>query len=72
MCDSGFEVLVTCDQNLSNQQGQRLPVALIILVVPNNRVPTVLALVPQIQDALASIPAGGIVRVQPPQNSSQE
>lgn len=64
MCDAGFEVLLTCDQNISYQQGPSLPVALLVLVVPNNRVPTVLAMVPAILKALACLPVGSIVHLR--------
>jgi len=30
MCEAGFEVLLTCDQNISYQQGPGLPVALLV------------------------------------------
>lgn len=37
MAESGFEVLVTCDQNIEYQQNADLPVALVVLIVPDNR-----------------------------------
>lgn len=58
MAEGGFEVLVTCDQNIEYQQSADLPVALVVLIAPNNRVPTILRLVPELLDVLRSIRLG--------------
>jgi hypothetical protein len=63
MADNGFEVLVSCDQNIEYQQSADLPVALVVLIALDNRVPTILRLVPYILDALQSIVPGEIRRV---------
>ena len=36
MAESGFEVLVTCDQNIEYQQNTELPVALVVLMAHDN------------------------------------
>ena len=63
MADNDFEVLVSCDQNIEYQQSADLPVALVVLIAPDNRVPTILRLVPDLLDALQSIVPGEIRRV---------
>lgn len=63
MAESGFEVLVTCDQKIEYQQNADLPVALVVLIVPDNRVPTILRLAPEILEVLQSITQGEIRRV---------
>ena len=62
MARQGFEVLVTCDQNIEYQQNPALPVALIVLVATDNRVPTILRLAPSLRKTLESIRAGDIFR----------
>ena len=63
MAESGFEVLVTCDQNIEYQQSTDLPVAVVVLIAPNNRVPTILRLAPELIEVLQSIAQGEIRRV---------
>ena len=60
MAESGFEVLVTCDQNIEYQQSTDLPVAVVVLIAPNNRVPTILRLAPELIEVLQSIAQGEI------------
>ena len=64
MTDNGFEVLVTCDQNIEYQQGANLPVALAVLMASNNRVPTILGLAPALRLALRSIARGEIRHIE--------
>jgi hypothetical protein len=64
MAQAGFEVLITCDQNLPYQQNASLPVALIVLRVPDNRVPTVLALSEKVQATLQALLIGQIVQLE--------
>ena len=63
MADNGFEVLVSCDQNIEYQQSSGLPVALVVLIAPDNRVPTILRLLPDLLDVLKSIVPGEIRHV---------
>lgn len=58
-----FDVLLTCDQNIQYQQNTNLPVALLILVAPNNRVATILRLAPEILAALQTLQRGEIYRI---------
>lgn len=64
MAENAFDVLITCDQNIEYQQNAALPVALIVLVAPNNRVPTILSLAPALREALDAIQKGQIVRIR--------
>lgn len=63
MAESGFEVLVTCDQNIECQQSAGFPVALVVLIAPDNRVPTILRLAPELLEVLQSITQGEVRRV---------
>ena len=64
MAENAFEVLVTCDQNIEYQQNTSLPVALVVLVAPDNRVPTILSLAPALRKSLQSIREGQIRKIQ--------
>ena len=57
-----FDTLVTFDQNLPYQQNISLPVAVIVLVAPNNRVQTALNFVPLIFNALDGLSACQLLR----------
>jgi hypothetical protein len=63
MLDKGFEALVTFDQNLPYQQNEKLPVAVIVLVAPNNRVETALGFVPQLLAVLAHLKMGQLIKI---------
>ena len=63
MLDKGFEVLITFDQNLPYQQNEQLPVAVIVLVAPNNRVETALAFAPQLLQTLATLEIGQLAKL---------
>ena len=64
MAENAFEVLVTCDQNIEYQQNSVLPVALVVLIAPDNRVPTILSLAPALRESLESIRPGQIRKIQ--------
>jgi hypothetical protein len=66
MVEEGFQTLVTCDQNIEYQQGGTLPVALIVLLAADNRVPTLRRLLTELGAAIAAAKAGDIVRIAPP------
>lgn len=60
----GFEVLITVDQGIPDQQnlaGRKI--AILILCAPTNRLRDVEAIVPTALSALETIQPGGIVRV---------
>lgn len=60
-----FDVFVTIDGNLPYQQNlAELPVAIITLVAINNRLPTLLPLVPAILDALATCESGDVIWIE--------
>ena len=62
---AGFDVLITVDQNIPDQQdlsSQRI--ALLILCGPTNRLRDLQLLVPAAETALRSIGRGGVVRIR--------
>ena len=59
-----FDVLVTFDQNLPYQQSVNLPVAVVVLVAPNNRVETALKFAPRVLSALTNLKAGQLLRIE--------
>lgn len=63
MLEAGFEILVTFDQNLPYQQNERLPVAVVVLVAPNNRLETAKRFVPQLLHCLPTLSLGQLVRL---------
>jgi hypothetical protein len=64
MTTQGFEVLLTADQGLRNQQNlQAAGVALIILVAMSNRFVDLAPLIPSVQAALGSISPGDAVEI---------
>ncbi len=65
---AGFEVLITFDQNLPHQQNVQLPVAVSVLVSPNNRVETAVKFAPLILDGLIDLSAGVLLQLKLPQS----
>lgn len=62
-----IDVFLTSDQNLQYQQNlQDIPFSIVVLVVPDNRLPTVSALMPQLNQLLPTLRAGMIVEIVPP------
>ena len=60
-----FDVLVTGDQSLEFQQNPAtLPIAVIVLVAPNNRLETLRQLLPSALEALKSIRPGQLVKIR--------
>ena len=66
MLAEGFEVLITFDQNLPYQQSENLPVAVIVLVAPNNRVDTARSFAPPLLKVLANLKIGQLVKLGSP------
>lgn len=59
-----FDVFVTADRNLQYQQNlAALPLAVIVLVAHNNRLPTLLPLVPELLACLEKISPKSLIRV---------
>lgn len=64
LAEAEFEVFLTVDQNLKYQQNlQAFNIGIILLVAKNNRLRTLLPLIPQVREALESIKAGDFVRL---------
>jgi hypothetical protein len=59
-----YDVFVTADRNLQYQQNlSSLPLAVIVLVAYDNRLPTLLPLVPELLVCLAKLSPNSLVRV---------
>jgi predicted nuclease of predicted toxin-antitoxin system len=64
LAEAEFDVFLTVDQNLKYQQNlTAIRIGIILLVARNNRLKTLLPLVPEIRDALDKIKAGEFIRV---------
>jgi predicted nuclease of predicted toxin-antitoxin system len=61
---AGFDVLITVDQNIPDQQNLSGKVSILILCGPTNRLLDLQPLVPAAISALASIGRGGVVRIR--------
>jgi predicted nuclease of predicted toxin-antitoxin system len=62
---AGFDVLVTVDQNISDQQNlDKRRIAIVILCGPTNRLRDLAFLVPAAISAIGSIRAGDVVRIR--------
>ena len=63
--EAGFDVLITVDQNIPDQQNLReRRLALLILCGPTNRLRDLELLVPPAIAAIGSITAGSVVRIR--------
>lgn len=59
-----FDVLVTADQNLGHQQNLSFfEIAVIVLVASNNRLETLLPLMPKLQEVLKTIRPHEVVHI---------
>jgi len=59
-----FDVFVTADRNLQYQQNlAALPLAVVVLIAHNNRLPTLLPLVPELLASLANLSPNSLVRI---------
>jgi hypothetical protein len=64
LAEAEFDLFVTVDQNLKFQQNLKaMRIAVILLVARNNRLRTLLPLMPETRAALEKIKAGEFVRV---------
>jgi len=62
---AGFDVLITVDQNIPDQQNLNLrSIALVILCGRTNRLKDLALLVPQAISAIGTIKAGDVVRIR--------
>ena len=64
MKQANYDVLITFDQNLPYQQNAQLPVAVMVLVAPNNRVETALRFAPAISKALEVLKPEQLIKLQ--------
>ena len=62
-----FDVMLTVDQNIKHQQNlSKLPVAVIVMVAPDNRLPTLLPYLPEVGQALLTLKPNELIEVFPP------
>lgn len=67
LMDGTVDVFLTSDQNLRYQQNlTTIQFSIIVLVVPDNRLPTLQPLMPHVQRLLDTIAPGSVVEVMPP------
>ncbi len=59
-----FDVFLTVDQNLKYQQNlKNFNIAIILLIARNNRLKTLLPLMPEVREALSKIAKGDLVHI---------
>lgn len=64
LADGEFNLFLTVDQNLKYQQNlTAFSIAIILLVARNNRLQTLLPLMPEVREALDNIAAGAFIRI---------
>ncbi|HEV8366652.1 MAG TPA: DUF5615 family PIN-like protein [Pyrinomonadaceae bacterium] len=64
LAEAEFDVFLTVDQNLSFQQNlNNFDIGIILMVARNNRLKTLLPLIPEVQAAIEQLEAGEIVRI---------
>lgn len=64
LAQNEFEIFLTVDQNLRYQQNLgTFDIAIVLIVCKNNRLRTLLPLMPKVRDALDVIQAGEFVRI---------
>ena len=65
LMSSVFDVFITIDNNLEHQQALGdASIGFIVLSARNNKLETLLPLMPQVEDALQSIQQGQVVRIE--------
>ena len=64
LAEAEFDVFLTVDQNLKYQQNLKaFSIGIILLVARNNRLKSLLPLMPEAREALENIKAGDFIRV---------
>ncbi len=64
LAEAEFEVFLTVDQNLKYQQNlEAFNIGIVLLVARNNRLKTLLPLMPEVREVLENIKAGNFIRV---------
>lgn len=60
-----FDAFLTADQNLEHQQNlDALPIAVVVLIAPTNRIEALQPLIPALLRALATLTPGQLMRVR--------
>lgn len=60
-----FDAFVTADQNLEHQQNlDMLPIAVVVLIAPTNRIESLQPLIPALRRALETLAPRQLVRVR--------
>ena len=64
LAEREFDVLLTVDQNMEHQQNiGAFDLAVVVIVAPNTRIPTLMPMMPRVANAIESARAGQIIRV---------
>jgi predicted nuclease of predicted toxin-antitoxin system len=64
LASAEFDALLTADQNLEHQQNlEALPMAVVVLVAPTNRIQSLRPLIPGLLATLQTLAPGRLVRV---------
>ena len=64
LAETEFDIFLTVDQNLKYQQNLKVfNIGVMLLVARNNRLKTLLPLMPEVREALENIKAGDFIRV---------
>ena len=64
LAEAEFDLFITVDQNLKYQQNLKaFDIAVILLVRRNNRLKTLLPLMPEVREALKNIKSGEFIRI---------
>lgn len=67
LMNGAIDVFLTSDQNLRYQQNlSAIQFSIVVLVVPDNRVPTLLPLMEAVNQTLITLMPGMIVEIAPP------
>ena len=62
---AGFDALITVDKNLPYQQNlSKLPLAVLVLDAASNELPSLLPLVPALEEALVDLKPGNVVLIR--------
>lgn len=72
LMDGAVDVFLTADQNLQYQQYlHSITFSIIVLIKPDNRLPMLLPLMPQVQTLLDTITPGQLIEVNPQPGTRQ-
>ena len=64
LAGDSFDVLLTADRNLEHQQNlTTLPISVVVLVAPTNRIESLQALVPELLELLKAMPPRRLVHI---------